>query len=232
MFIPLALANGVIKIPALHQRTFTVEDCEKNYEKLKKEFSNNKLFFDDIELAALVALSFYPELLDVNIKFLKTDIKTTMETRPKINSVFGKRDNRKYIIYVDNKVNNKFGVLIDNVPFNGLIGLIGHELAHIVDYEKMGVMKLTSLACNYSNDKFKEKFEKDIDVKTIKRGLGWQLHDWADYAMEKSMASKEYKSYKKKFYLQPAEIHRYIEKRLYKNLKDSLKSRNKTKNKE
>lgn len=215
-----------------NKREFTKEECQKRYEELKSQFSFNKVFYEEIELAALVALSFYPELSHTKIKFIRADTKTTMEARPITRTVFGDRKKRKYAIYVDNKINRFNGVLIEDVPFNGLIGLIAHELAHVVDYEAMGVFGLSSLACKYGNKNFKEKFEKNTDIETIKRGLAWQLYDWADFAMNKSDADEEYKAYKRKFYLEPTEIKQYIDNKLYKNLKKSLISRNKTQNKE
>lgn len=47
---------------------------------------------------------------------------------------------------------------------------------------------------------------------TINHGLGWQLYDWASYAMyDNSIATDEYKKFKMHTYLNPKEIIGYIQ---------------------
>jgi len=192
------------------KREFNEANCKENYNCLKSKFANHKILLKEIELASLVALSYFPELKNIVIEFVLDDIKTTMETRPQINYSLGFNIKRRYIIYVDSIVKLNYGVLINEVPFNALIGLIGHELSHIVDYENRGILNLVSLLFKYSDLEFKEHFEKFIDLQTINKGLAWQLYDWADFSMCTSNASEQYKRFKMAFYMEPDEIKKFI----------------------
>lgn len=207
-FLQCSIADEILLWKS--KRTFIEADCIKNYRYLISNFAENKILLKDIELASLVALSYFPELKNIEIEFVLDDIKTTMETRPKINYLLSFNKKRKYVIYVDSIVKLNYGILIDQVPFNALIGLIGHELSHIVDYERRGILNLLSLLFNYSDLEFKKNFEEFIDLQTINKGLAWQLYDWADFAMCKSNASEKYKNFKMALYMDPVEIEKFI----------------------
>jgi len=123
----------------------------------------------------------------------------------------------KYVITIN--INDNFeGILIKDIPFNAQIGLIGHEIAHIADYEHQSFWGLLGRAFDYIGDKSKQKFEKYIDSVTVEHGLGWQLYDWSDYAINKSKATEKYKNFKRKIYMQPDEIYEYMQKlKIYDN---------------
>jgi hypothetical protein len=99
---------------------------------------------------------------------------------------------------------------LQKVPFNALVGLIGHELSHIVDYESKADIEIMLRALSYLNIRTKTIFEKSIDKKTIQHGLGWCLFDWASYVLNQSGASMDYKAFKKRVYLEPIEIQEKI----------------------
>lgn len=164
----------------------------------------NKSFPKRFEKQILIALSFYPELKDVSINFVQDNIKTTMSCRPSANSL-SRRFNREYIITIDSDDEGE-GILLDNVPFNAQIGVIGHELAHIVDFETKNSLDILKLGLDYINGHYPPKFEKSIDEITIKKGLGWQLLDWSNFVLHKSKASESYKDFKRNTYLTPKEI--------------------------
>lgn len=187
------------------------EDCMlQNLESLKLKYSFDKKIPKQCELPALIALSYYPELHDTSIEFKYSDIKTTMETRPKsISAIRG--SNRTYIIFIDNKVDNNYGILLNDVPFNAQIGLIGHELAHIADYKEKSSRELITFGIEYISDR-KADIEKQTDRYTIKKGLGWQLKDWSNFVLNLSNANQAYKDYKKENYLTPKEINAEISK--------------------
>lgn len=131
-----------------------------------------------------------------------------MECKPSIGALaFG--ESKEYSIVINNDENFK-GVLLECVPFNAQIGIIRHELAHIVDYQRRTKFGILQRGLDCLSEKSKAAFEKEIDLITISRGLGWQLYDWADFVMYKSEASSEYKEFKKKTYMKPEEIHEII----------------------
>ncbi len=162
----------------------------------------------------LIALSYYPELKNTPIKVKFSDLQTTATCRPAIFSLFAIRRNqtasrRSYIIRI-NKKENFNGVLLKDVPLNAQIGVLAHEIAHIVDYERRGHAGLLKRAMDYLEENRKKRFEYQIDKLTIEHGLGWQLYDWADYAMHKSKATEKYKAFKKRIYMGPADIEKHI----------------------
>ena len=48
--------------------------------------------------------------------------------------------------------------------------------------------------------------QKEIDLKTIQRGLGWQLYDWSNFVLNDSNADAKYKEFKKETYMTPESI--------------------------
>ena len=189
-------------------RTITKNDYIVKLDQLKKDCGKNKYLIKKFELQSLIALSYYPELTDIEVQFIYSNTTTTMETRPTTNSVL-KSSNRTYTIFVDNNTENE-GIILDDVPFNAQIGIIAHELAHIVDYEQTSSTGIIGLGIKYLNKNSRPEFEKKIDRLTITKGFGWQLYDWSDYVLNHSKASNTYKDYKRKTYLTPVEIEQEI----------------------
>lgn len=161
---------------------------------------------DEYKLQMLFALSHYPELKNTPIVVKFANLETTATCRPDLFSVF---TGRKYIIQI-NKKENFSGVLLKDVPFNAQIGVLAHEIAHIVDYEQRSHVGLLKRALDYLEENRKKRFENQIDKLTIEHGLGWQLYEWADYAMNKSKATEKYKEFKRRIYMGPADIERHI----------------------
>ena len=155
------------------------------------------------ELPILIALNYFPELHGVNITFEYRNIKTTMAAQPKPLSIFGSK--RHYVILIDSDAEGQ-GVILDSVPFNAQIGVIGHELCHILDYEHKTNQQLIGIALSLVSATKQAKFEKGVDRLTIEKGLGFQLYDWSDYVLNKSCGSVKYKQFKERTYLSPTEI--------------------------
>ena len=185
-------------------RLFSKLIMSNQIDTLRSQFSNNKFFYEKYELQTLVALSFYPELKNTKISFKRRELKTTMVARPKGINVFRAKGKRHYIIYINDYPSSK--VSPDSVSFNAQIGVIGHELAHLVDYEQTSSLKMLIVGFSYLNKKFRTKFERATDLRTINHGLLWQCYDFAMYVHNSSIAPAEYINYKKKFYMSPEEI--------------------------
>lgn len=169
----------------------------------------------ELRLPMLIALSQYPELRWCSIKVEFTSLKTTATSRPSTQFLFKWHNfakdtlrhhcNRTYVIRINNKSCFE-GVLMKDVPFNAKIGVLGHELAHIADYERRGTFRVLKRASDYLSKRRKRTFEREIDSITIVHGLGWQLYDWADFVLNKSTAVAQYKMFKKTTYMLPEEI--------------------------
>ena len=202
----LLLLSSSFTTPFNASNNLVESEYQKVHIQLKEKYGTNKSFVNDLEFAALVTLSYYPELKDTKIKFKLKNTKTTMATRPGFQSFFTKKNNRTYIVYVDKEVKGNNGLLVVDVPFNAKVGLIAHEFEHILKYEQMNLMQIAKLGIHYANQDFKTTFERDTDRRVVERGLGWQLRDWAEYSMERCNASHHYKMYKKNVYLDQAQI--------------------------
>jgi hypothetical protein len=185
-------------------RLFSEMKMSQQIDTLRSQYSNNKFLYEKYELQTLVALSFYPELKNTKISFKRRELKTTMVARPKGIEVFRGKGKRHYIIYINDFPSAK--VSSDSVSFNAQVGVIGHELAHIADYEQISSLKILYVGISYFNKKFKRKFERATDLRTINHGLVWQCYDFALYVHNSRNAPAEYITYKKKFYMSPKEI--------------------------
>lgn len=177
---------------------------------LKIEFSVKKNIPALYKLEILKALSYYPELKDVEIQFKVQKIKTTLNTRPTLGSLlFRRKSKRKYVIRIDESTATG-KVTLRDANFNAKIGVFGHEFYHIIDYSQKGFLGVFARGIAYGSESSKEKFEKEIDSNTIKRGLGWQLYEWSNYVLNESNGTEEYKTFKRKIYLEPEEIKREL----------------------
>lgn len=167
--------------------------------------SYQKKIIPSLHTEIYTALSYYPELDSTYIEFRYANIKASLNARPKVGSLFRKRSKRKYVIRI--KPNTKDSVAtIDQVGFNGAVGVLGHELNHIIDYSKRNFWGILGRLFNYGSKKGKRKFEAEIDRMTIKKGLGWQLYDWENYVLNASKATEKYKRYKRSIYYTPEEL--------------------------
>ena len=161
---------------------------------------------NDLQLPIHIALSYFPDLTCKKIVFKSAKIATTMNARPTIGSLlFSKKENRVYVVRLNNQKRDSV-ISIQTIPFNGKIGIFGHEFCHFADYQTKSIGGVMSRGFAYLSAKKKAKFEKQIDRNTINRGLGWQLYDFENYVFEDSNATSAYKKFKQEIYLEPSEI--------------------------
>ncbi len=176
---------------------------------------NNKIVPDTIWREAYVALSHYPELKDTPIEFrFKKNIKKSfMQAQPKIGGLFKKRTNRSYIIFI----NEEFSIEdqefdISMVPSEVLIGWIGHELGHIMDYRERSAADLIWFGIKYLTSKnYIREAERAADTYAVNHGLGEQIIATKDFILNHSRLSDIYKARIEDLYLSPEEIMVMIE---------------------
>jgi hypothetical protein len=200
-----------IKAQQLPVRTYDETRCALMLDSLRENFGRNKKDVPkEFETSVLVALSFYPELVNSKITFKYLKISTSMNARPTLGSLlFRRKAQFRYVVRINNSKKDST-LHVKDVPFNAQIGLFGHEFFHFVDYRNKQSFHITKRLLAYTNDLKKEKFEKEIDLGTISRGLGWQLYDWSNYVLHESNATKEYKDFKRLIYMEPEEIEKAI----------------------
>jgi len=123
-----------------------------------------------------------------------------------MNFLFRNKENREYMIAIDKKIKNKKGIVLDSVPFNARVGVIGHELGHIVDYSEKTKFGIIFTGIGYLFPKYRRKLEENIDRITIEHGLGYQVKYFSDFVVNHSHAAEKYLKYKRKYYFTPAQI--------------------------
>ena len=175
-----------------------------NKDSLKNIYGNNKEFIPGYELQSLVALSFYPELIDTRITFKLADKESVAKTTITFSSVFNSGD-KHFIIYINNNKNST-GLLLNEGSFQAQVGAIGHELAHAADFDKKNFVGMISWGIKYLFKRSRMNIERETDISTIRHGLGIELYYFVDFVLNHSTANSQYKKFKRLNYLTPAEI--------------------------
>lgn len=166
---------------------------------------------------AETALSFYPELKEINleIRFKKNKKKSTMQARPKFGSFFKSRKNREYIILISEKfkISNKEFSTID-VPTDVLIGWIGHELGHIMDYQQRSKLNLVWFGLKYLfSTKSIIEAERAADTFAVQQGMEDYILKTKDFILNNAGIDAAYKLRIQKYYLSPEEIMEIVNER-------------------
>ncbi|MFK7865419.1 MAG: hypothetical protein AB8B95_14475 [Pseudohongiellaceae bacterium] len=141
---------------------------------LSKEFGRNKKLPPGYELQTLIALSHYPELVDIKIEFIVDDVGIPLSSRPYWGSMLRSAKKRTYLVVIDKQLEGpRAALLLRNQPFNAQIGIIGHELSHTAYYLQRSFIGIIQDAlCQLSQCKI--QFERATDRRLIEHGLGWQ----------------------------------------------------------
>jgi hypothetical protein len=195
----------------VHYEEHIYKDSLPFYEHNFAETIRFQMDDERLKLAVYVALRHYPELKKVPISFGFKKIKATMMAQPRWTFIFQSRKERHYQILV-NHVRTVNGMYFKDLSFNSLVGWVGHELAHILDYSKKSNKQLLAFITKYvSSEKTLKHTENEADKETIRRGLGKQLLEGTNFLFNNQRVSKAYKEKKKKFYLTPEQIAYEIE---------------------
>lgn len=152
----------------------------------------------------LYVLQHFPELRDVRVRVLYSEEGTTMACRPDFLSML--KGKRVYNILINNRPDFE-GILLSDAPIDAQIGVIAHEMCHILEYESYGTAGIVYLASMYLDRDSKRLFERRTDERTIAKGFGRHLRSWAKFSMYDSpKADENYKAFKRDIYMTPSEI--------------------------
>lgn len=179
---------------------------ETRLNELKKRFGKSKELPLGFEEQALIALSFYPELEEIPIRFEIVETLIPLASRPDITSVLFPWEERTYCVVISSKsIESLEPILLHNLSFNAQVGVIGHELAHTVFYLDKSSIEHTGIAFKYLSSSFRKEFERATDYRTIEHGLGYQLLAWAE-EVNKAFGGDTYESSMENTYYSPEEI--------------------------
>jgi hypothetical protein len=116
------------------------------------------------------------------------------------------------VIYLNNN-NGKIKTMnAEEMPYRALVGKLGHELAHILDYTTMSNVALLRFSSMYvSSNEFMKKTERKTDLTAIRHGLSKELHECRSLALLNECVHIAYKRRLEKYYLSPNEIYVFFE---------------------
>ncbi len=174
------------------------------------DFLDNKIIPESILKEVTIALSHYPELADTPIEFkFKTNIKRSfMQAQPRFFDIFKNKKKRAYYVMISESVTiegEEFTVA--EVPTDVLIGWIGHELGHIMDYRERSGINMVGFGIRYSFSKgFIKDAERAADTYAVNHGMGNYILATKDFILNHTSLSETYKNRIKRLYMSPEEI--------------------------
>ena len=178
------------------------------------QFSNRKIIPKIIEESALKALSFYPELMDTHIRFVfKQHIsKSVMQAQPVFSTLLLPKSQRKYQINISALFRlNHAAIPIHQIPENIMIGWIGHELGHIMDYEQRTSWGLVRYGWGYVfSEKYLRKAEAMADTYAVNHGLAEYIVATKRFILNHAELPQVYKDRISRLYLSPDDIVKQV----------------------
>ncbi|MDN3667419.1 hypothetical protein ACFFU1_10540 [Algibacter miyuki] len=170
-----------------------------------------------IAIEAETALSHYPELEDVAVEFkFKSKIrKSTMQAQPTFWSVFRSKSKRKYKVLISESF-----IIGDTIydtkgmPSEVLIGWLGHELGHIMDYQHRSGFNLIGFGLGYLfSEKSMKNAERRADTFAVLHGMETYILATKNFILNEAGFSEIYKNRIKRYYLSPEEIMIIVDER-------------------
>ena len=180
------------------------------------KFRHNKEIPPVLERNILAALSFFPELSNAKIKFVfKKDLySSVMQAQPVFTSLLRKKKNRRYKINISSQfrlITSEMPIM--KIPDNVMIGWIGHELGHILDYESKSNWQIVKFGLNYYlSQKFVKHAEMVADSLAVERGLGNFIVATKRYILDHAELPQAYKDKISRLYLSPDVIVEQVKK--------------------
>lgn len=204
-------------VPAgeLHAFADTLANRVYNLDSLKNIIGNNKILPPGFEIPAAIACSAFPQLKNVHIEMVLTQAGAPMESTVAITSLFGLRKNRHYLILLNDGHHSFFDpILLRSLPFDAQVGILAHELGHIVYYENLNVFAFGKWGLQYlRDDEFRATHERTTDLMPVYYGLGSQIYQYA-YFVRKDPSCvafyEEEKDFMNKYYLTDEELQSAI----------------------
>ncbi|WP_289045622.1 hypothetical protein [uncultured Olleya sp.] len=172
---------------------------------------------ESIKTEIEIALSYYPDLKDttINFEFKKNIKKSTMQAQPSFGSFFKKKGNRSYNIFISETVKISGETFYTkDMPKDVIIGWIGHELGHIMDYKNRSNSNLIWFGIKYLlSDNHIAEAERAADTYAVKSGMEKYILITKEFILSQANIDASYIARIKKYYLSPEEIMELIHQR-------------------
>jgi len=150
-----------------------------------EKFRYKKEMPQQYEKPILTALSHFPELKDVHIVLKIKKARTGLATKPDFAGVFQRTDHRTYIITISNEtIDTLRPLLLQNLTFEQQVGVIGHELSHVVDFNSKNFPQTIGVGIGHISKRYLDKMEFNTDRICIRHGLGKYLLAYSKHVRE------------------------------------------------
>ena len=165
---------------------------------------------DSIFEEAQIALAHFPQLNEVNIhfKFKKKIKKSIMQAQPRFKSLFRARQKREYVILISESFKISDTVyLTRNMPSEIMIGWLGHELGHVLDFESRSTLGLIGFGISYLfSTSYLKDAERRADQFAVNSGLEKHILATKNYILNHADLPEKYKNRIRKYYQSPDQI--------------------------
>jgi hypothetical protein len=180
------------------------------------QFGMNKQIPAVLKKNVLTALSFYPELVNTPIRFVfKQKLKSSvMQAQPVFGTLLSRRTNRAYQINISVLFKlTHTAIPIHQLPDAIMIGWVGHELGHIMDYERRSNLGLIGFGFSYvTSAAYVKKVEQLADQYAVNHGLGQYLIETKRFILNHAELPQAYKDKIARLYVSPEEIVEQVRK--------------------
>ena len=183
------------------------------------KFAHNKNIPAEFRAPILKALSYFPELINLHIDFEIKKAYTPLTTKPSFTSVFKRRSHRTYVVTISNQtIDTLSHLLFKNLTFDEKVGIMGHELSHVVDFDKKNFFQTVRNGAGHLSSRFLDKMEYRTDLICIQHGLGKYLEKYSLH-VRRTMHVKYWRGVDHVFekdgqierYMNPSTIEKYMQ---------------------
>lgn len=146
----------------------------------------------------------FPELKGIDIEVRRKNIGTMMAARPKIDFLFRKKENRKYVVYITDHPEMNAGPIFEEMSECAQAGVLGHELSHILTYNEKNNIQMLWFSITYLFNR--KRIEAETDIIAMQRGFGDHLVEYTRFIHKSPHTNRKYLKKKKKHYLSASEM--------------------------
>ena len=214
-FLLIFILSSCITQNALASVTFEIQSGNDTL----SAFTKNKKIPAVFALPITTALSYFPELKNIQINFVISKAFTPLSTKPAFTSMFKRKKRRTYIVTIsDQSIDTLSHLLYKNLNFQEQVGIMGHELSHVVDFDHQNFFQSTATAIGHLSKRYIDKMEFNTDLICIKHGLSKYLEVYSMH-VRKTMHVSYWRGVDHVFekddhierYMNPATIEKYMQ---------------------
>jgi hypothetical protein len=216
-FFILVIVTGFVNVPFIVSANAYFMIRPATGDTLDK-YAYHKVIPVEFRMPILKALTYFPELKNVHIRFVIKPAYTPLTTKPSFSSIFKTKNSRTYIVTISNRtIDTLSPLLFKNLTFDEKVGIMGHELSHVVDFDSKNLFQTIGNGAGHISGRFLDKMEYNTDLICLQHGLGKYLEQYSMH-VRKTMHVHYWRGVDHVFekddhierYMNPATIERYM----------------------